>query len=203
MYRVFILSLLIFSLPVQGLISVAILLTSGFPVLFTQKRVGKNGKQFILIKFRTMRKGADQMQKDLRQRNEASGPAFKMRDDPRFTSFGKFLSHTGLDELPQLWNVLKGDMALFGPRPLPVTEVKKLKTWQRQRHTIKPGIISPWILEEYHRTSFDNWMKSDIVYGKKKSFPYDVQLLVSSLGFMTRLMGRELVRVLGFGKIDM
>ena len=191
MYRLFILSLFILSLPVGGLISVGILLTSGFPVLFTQKRVGKNGTQFILIKFRTMRKGTDQMQNSLRQRNEASGPAFKMRNDPRFTSVGKFLSHTGLDELPQLWNIIKGDMALFGPRPLPAAEVKKLKPWQHARHRIKPGIISPWILEGYHRTSFDNWMKSDIKYTKGKSFVTDCILLVKTIVFMGKLFVDE------------
>ncbi|MBI4062287.1 sugar transferase [Candidatus Gottesmanbacteria bacterium] len=193
MYRLFTLSLLIFSLPVGGLISVGILLTSGFPILFTQKRVGKNGTQFILIKFRTMVQGSDRMQKDLQQRNEAGGPVFKIRNDPRFTPIGKFLSHTGLDELPQLWNVLRGDMALFGPRPLPVPEANKLKAWQKERYRIKPGIISPWILEGYHRTSFDDWMKSDIAYSKKKSVSYDLMLFVRSILFMLRLFAKELI----------
>lgn len=196
MYRIFIWTLCIVSLPIQGLISAAIVLTSGLPIFFFQKRIGKGSKPFTLYKFRTMIRSADLLKRRYQTLNEASGPVFKMRNDPRFTPIGKFLSHTGLDELPQLWNIVKGDMALFGPRPLPVAEAKKLKLWHRERYTIKPGIISPWILEGYHRTSFDNWMKSDIAYTKKKSFRYDVMLFFHSLSFLARLIGKELTSVL-------
>ena len=192
LYNVFIFLIFIISLPLQILIALGIASASGFPVFFSQRRVGENNQPFVLYKFRTMIMEADRIQKRYRSRNEATGPVFKIRNDPRFTRLGRFLSHTGLDELPQLWNVLKGDMALFGPRPLPIAEAKKLKSWQQQRHVITPGIISPWILEGYHRTSFDDWMKSDIAYSKKKSFFYDLKLFGATVSFMIRLLHREL-----------
>ncbi len=135
--------------------------------------------------------GAQRLQKKYTKFNEADGPVFKIHDDPRFTPIGKFLSHTGLDELPQLWNVLKGDMAFFGPRPLPVAEAKKLKTWQQARHAIKPGIISPWVFEGYHSKSFVEWMKSDITYAKSKSFISDCILLGKTIVFMGKLFIHE------------
>jgi lipopolysaccharide/colanic/teichoic acid biosynthesis glycosyltransferase len=144
MYWIFILILFVVTLPIQALIFICILLTSGPPVLFLQRRMGKNKKTFVLYKFRTMMVGSENKQKEYRPLNEANGPVFKIRNDPRYTPFGKFLSHTGLDELPQLFNILHGDMALFGPRPLPVYEAKRLLLWQQQRHSIQPGIISPW-----------------------------------------------------------
>lgn len=139
-----------------------------------------------------MGKGAEKKQQELKKLNEANGPVFKIRDDPRYTRFGKFLSHTGLDELPQLVNVLKGEMALIGPRPLPVPEFQKLKSWQKKRQAILPGIISPWILNGYHRQSFDDWMRSDFAYVKNKSFVYDLKLFVRSVIFMWRLFTVEL-----------
>jgi len=138
-----------------------------------------------------MRRGAESEQKLLRRRNEATGPVFKIHNDPRFTVIGKFLSHTGLDELPQLWNVLKGEMAIVGPRPLPVFEVKHLTEWQKKRHDIKPGIISPWIVEGYHRNTFDTWMKSDLAYIQKKSFWYDLGLFYRAVGLFVTLLSCE------------
>ncbi len=191
-YHLLILLLLIVSLPLQVLITAAIIVSSGVPVIFRQRRVGKNGRQFILFKFRTMSVGADKRQHQLNQRNEADGPVFKIRNDPRFTGVGKFLSHTGLDELPQLWNVLKGDMALIGPRPLPIAEVKKLKVWQQQRSLVKPGIISPWILDGYHTKTFDDWMKSDLQYIRQKSILYDTAFFIRFAGFLGKLFVHEL-----------
>lgn len=141
-----------------------------------------------------MKRNADRLQGSYKKFNEADGPVFKIHNDPRFTPFGKFLSHTGLDELPQLWNVLIGNMSLIGPRPLPVAEAKKLKTWQKARHAIKPGIISPWVFEGYHQRSFDEWMKSDIAYAKNKSFFVDGELFFKSIVFITRLLWREIVK---------
>jgi lipopolysaccharide/colanic/teichoic acid biosynthesis glycosyltransferase len=178
--------------PVVGVISAGIAVTSGFPVFFRQKRVGKNGRIFTMYKFRTMISGAQTMQKKLYHLNEAHGPVFKLYDDPRYTRFGKFLAHTGLDELPQLYNILVGDMALLGPRPLPVSEERKLAPWQKARESIKPGIISLWILEGYHQTTFDAWMRSDIAYIKKKSFWYDLRLVVRMIVFMGSLIGHEI-----------
>jgi len=192
-YDVFIMCIFLFSLPMQIGIGTLVMLTCGFPAIFRQKRVGKNGKIFAMYKFRTMIKGAETMQKKLQYLNEAHGPVFKLYDDPRYTRFGKFLAHSGLDELPQLYNVLRGDMALLGPRPLPRAEERKLKAWQKAREQIKPGIISPWILDGYHQTTFDAWMRSDIAYTKKKSFWYDLRLLARTIAFMGSLIGHEIV----------
>ncbi|MCX8009369.1 MAG: sugar transferase [Patescibacteria group bacterium] len=103
-----------------------------------------------------------------KKHNEADGPVFKIHNDPRLTKFGAFLYHTGLDEIPQLFNVLFGTMAIIGPRPLPVEEARKLKPWQKQRECVLPGIISPWILDGYHKNTFNEWMESNIEYTQKQ-----------------------------------
>lgn len=145
-----------------------------------------------MYKFRTMRLGAEDEQSSLYTHNESDGPVFKMRNDPRFTVLGKFLAHTGLDEIPQLYNVLRGEMALFGPRPLPVAEAAKLKPWQRKRHDIKPGILSPAILTGKYHEDFDAWMKSDIAYIKEKSFIYDMHLAKRAVKFLLKLLLGEM-----------
>lgn len=177
----------------MGAVTILIALVDGFPVLFRQRRIGKDGKPFTMYKFRTMVAGAEALQKKYAQQNEANGPVFKISNDPRFTRLGKLLSHTGLDELPQLLNVTRGEMALFGPRPLPVSEAKHLKPWMQRRHDIKPGIISSWIFEGYHSRPFDEWMKSDIAYAKKKSLWYDLGLSGKAVGFVGRLLVREVL----------
>ncbi|OGG29044.1 hypothetical protein A2973_04905 [Candidatus Gottesmanbacteria bacterium RIFCSPLOWO2_01_FULL_49_10] len=196
LYHIFVALLVGASLPLQIGIGVLVAVVTGLPILYRQKRMGLGGKPFVLYKFRTMVWGSDTLQDRYHLRNEAKGPVFKIHDDPRHTPLGRFLSHTGLDELPQIWNVLTGDMALIGPRPLPVAEAGKLKAWQRARHRIKPGIISPWILEGYHSRTFDEWMKSDIAYGKKKSPGTDVRLLLRAVVFVARLFLHELSRFL-------
>lgn len=192
MYTLAIGILFIISLPLCFVIAVMITCTSGLPVVFRQKRVGKDGKTFTMYKFRTMRPGAEKEQQTLLPQNESDGPAFKLRSDPRFTAIGKTLAHTGLDEIPQLYNVLRGDMALFGPRPLPVGEAGKLKLWQTKRHAIKPGIISPAILTGNYHENFDAWMKSDVAYTKEKSIGHDVRLAGRTVKFMARLVINEL-----------
>ena len=192
LYWIFLISVFVIAAPLLVCIAVLVAVTSGLPVLFLQARVGKNGKLFTMYKFRTMVAGAERQQKKLRLRNEAHGPVFKLYDDPRYTRIGKFLAHTGLDELPQLYNVLRGDMAFLGPRPLPCAEEKKLTAWQKEREFIKPGIISPWILEGYHRTTFDAWMKSDIAYTKNKNFLYDLRLFLRMSRYMASLFRHEI-----------
>ncbi|MFC1646794.1 sugar transferase [Patescibacteria group bacterium] len=191
-YRLFILVLVLVSLPIMVVIAAISIIASGFLVFFKQERTGKNEKSFTMYKFRTMVNNAEKIKARYKKMDEANGPVFKIRNDPRFTSFGKFLSHTGLDELPQLVNVLKGDMGLIGPRPLPVDEAKKLKSWQRKRHSIKPGIISPWILNGYHSQSFDDWIKSDIEYIKNKTVWTDVKLSIKAILFLVELFVSEL-----------
>ena len=193
-YFVVLIALVVATLPLQLGIALCILLTSGTPALFTQKRTGKDGKPFRLYKFRTMIAGAEKMQTKYQTMNEAHGPVFKIRDDPRFTPFGKFLSRTGLDELPQLFNVLKGEMALIGPRPLPVSEARKLIVWQKERQKILPGIISPWVLDGYHANSFVSWMKNDIAYSKQKNIFTDIVLFFQTILFIRKLLMRELIR---------
>ncbi|MEK7801480.1 MAG: sugar transferase, partial [Pseudomonadota bacterium] len=139
LYLLVVIMISIVSLPLIVVFSLLIILTSGFPVFFRQIRIGKNGKKFVMVKFRSMHNGADVMQPALLDQNEANGPVFKIHNDPRFTRIGAFLNHTGIDELPQLYNVLRGDMALIGPRPLPAAEAKRLKPWMRAREIVLPG----------------------------------------------------------------
>ena len=194
MTRIFLFLILIIAFPLISVVAIFIALVDGFPVFFRQKRMGINGKSFIMYKFRTMVRGADALQKKYARQNEADRPVFKIREDPRFTRMGRFLSHTGLDELPQLWNIWRGDMALFGPRPLPIAEAGKLTKQQQERHRIKPGIISPWIFEGYHSRPFDEWMKSDIAYANKKSLWYDLGLFGKAMVFVGKLFMREIYR---------
>jgi lipopolysaccharide/colanic/teichoic acid biosynthesis glycosyltransferase len=192
LYVVFIFLVFVCAMPLSALIAVVIVLTSGLPIIYTQKRVGLRGKPFFIYKFRTMRLDAEKMQAGLRGKNEAHGPVFKIHNDPRFTPVGRFLAHTGLDEIPQLINIIRGEMTLIGPRPLPIAEAAKLKLWQKKRHDIKPGIISPAILTGRYHEDFDAWMKSDVVYVKQKSFWYDMMLFFRACGFLVRLFAREI-----------
>lgn len=193
LYLLFILVLILITLPFQLVFGLLIVATSGMPILFRQKRIGKDGKPFILYKFRTMRIGAEKEQKRFFKMNEADGPVFKIHNDPRFTKIGRFLSHTGLDELPQLYNVLLGDMAFIGPRPLPVFEERRLTPKQKERESVLPGIISPWIINGHHTNTFDAWMKSDVTYVKEKSPQHDIFLLFRAVLFMVELVGRECI----------
>jgi lipopolysaccharide/colanic/teichoic acid biosynthesis glycosyltransferase len=195
-YNVGIICIICITSPLLAGIGLVVAIFSGFPIIFRQKRIGKKGKTFVMNKFRTMHTGAEAEQKKYQKLNEANGPVFKIRNDPRFTRIGKFLAHTGLDELPQLFNVLKGDMALVGPRPLPVIEAQKLTIAQKKRHDIRPGIISPWILDGYHKQSFETWMKSDIAYAKKKSFSYDLMLSFRTVLLLISLFFRELCGII-------
>jgi lipopolysaccharide/colanic/teichoic acid biosynthesis glycosyltransferase len=137
----------------------------GYPIIFKQKRAGKNGKEFTIYKFRTMVKNAESLrsrnQEKFAKLNYAPKPMFKIENDPRFTKFGKVLSKTGLDELPQIINIIKGDMSLVGPRPLPISEAKELKKidpdWYLWRHQVKPGLFSLWVLDDRRHQSLKIW----------------------------------------------
>lgn len=142
-----------------------------------------------------MKIGTDRERKLLFSKNESDGPTFKIRNDPRLTAFGKFLSHTGLDELPQLANVLQNDMAFIGPRPLPVYEANRLVPWMRKREAIKPGMISPAILSGNYHKNFFQWMHSDIEYAKSKNPALDARLFVSAALYLLSLVVSEVVRV--------
>ncbi len=152
--------MMLFFLPAMAAIATIIKLTSAGPVFFTQIRGGLNGRHIKLYKFRSMIAGAENMQEALKDKNEMSGPVFKIKNDPRLTHIGKFMRRTSLDELPQLWNVIKGDISLVGPRPLPEYEVKKLKPWQRRRLSVMPGITCLWQISGRNDIDFDQWMKA-------------------------------------------
>ncbi len=172
---------LILSLPVIMTIATLIKLTSKGPVLFKQKRVGKGGVTFKIIKFRTMGAYAERQKVHFKHLNEADGPVFKIYDDPRYTFFGKFLAHTGLDELPQLFNVLIGQMSLVGPRPLPIYEARKLSKSEKVRELIKPGLTSSWVIKGSHSLTFREWMKLDREYVKNASFTIDLKILLKTV----------------------
>lgn len=181
--------------PLFLLIAIIIKLTSKGPVFFSQKRAGKSDKVFKFIKFRTMRVGAKDQQQSLRHLNEADGPVFKIRDDPRFTKIGKFLARIGLDELPQLINVIKGEMSLVGPRPLPVAEAIKLNQSQKIRELINPGITSSWAIKGTHSMKFNEWMRLDKQHILKASLLSDINILFKTLLGCAKALFRQVVGV--------
>lgn len=176
--------------PVFLLIATLIKLDSPGPVIFKQKRVGKEGKIFTLYKFRTMVLNAEKLKRKYLKLNEADGPVFKIKNDPRYTKIGKILSHTGLDESPQLFNILKGEISLVGPRPLPTEEEEKIPLrWQKARRKVKPGLVSSWLLKGAHTLSFPQWMESDLKDIKNGNFWYDLKIFLR-----TTLLGINLIR---------
>lgn len=187
---------MILLLPVYTILSLLILIVDGWPFIYIQDRTGFEGRTFKLYKFRTMHKGADAEKNKYCKLNEASGPVFKIKKDPRFHRLGAFLSHTGMDELPQFWNIIKGEMSIIGPRPLPLDESKKIPNKYKIRESVLPGIVSPWIFRGYHKMLFDDWMKSDVEYVENKSFFYDLKLVFMATGLLAGLVLRESFDVL-------
>lgn len=165
------------------LLAVALLVkvTSRGPVLFAQRRVGHGGKPFHILKFRTMCPDADAQKHLLQQYNERDGLAFKMTDDPRVTPLGRILRRLSLDELPQLFNVIAGDMSLVGPRPLPCSDWKPDSGWVCQRHDVAPGITCTWQVSGRSNISFEHWMQMDLQYIRNRSFFTDVDLLLRTI----------------------
>jgi len=152
-------------MPVFIVIGIMIKITSKGPMVFKQKRVGLHGREFYIYKFRTMMVDAEKMQAAIMHQNEANGPVFKIKNDPRITRIGKFLRKTSLDELPQFFNVLNGDMSLVGPRPPIMNEVNQYKAWQLRRLSMRPGITCTWqIMPHRNKISFEDWMKLDLQY---------------------------------------
>jgi exopolysaccharide biosynthesis polyprenyl glycosylphosphotransferase len=166
--------------PLLLAIGLAIKLTDPGPILFRQTRVGQRGRHFTVLKFRTMVVGADAMLDELLQRNEADGCLFKMRDDPRVTPIGRLLRRLSLDELPQLWNVLRGEMSLVGPRPLP-SEVESYEEWQLDRLEVPPGITGLWQVSGRSELSFDEFVRLDLFYIENWSLTYDLYMLFKTI----------------------
>jgi exopolysaccharide biosynthesis polyprenyl glycosylphosphotransferase len=168
-------------LPIALLIALAIRLDSRGPVLFRQQRVGKGGQLFACYKFRTMVPDAEALKADLHALNEADGPLFKMRDDPRITRIGRFLRRRSLDELPQLWNVLLGDMSLIGPRPALPAEVALYEPWQRRRLEVLPGCAGLSQALGRSDVSFEEQVRLDIYYAENWSVGMDLRILIMIL----------------------
>jgi exopolysaccharide biosynthesis polyprenyl glycosylphosphotransferase len=165
-------------------------LDSNGPVFFSQQRIGLNKRRFKMYKFRTMGVGAEAKQDDLESQNEVSGPVFKISKDPRITRIGKILRSTSIDELPQLINVLNGDMALVGPRPLPVRDYEGFEQdWHRRRFSVKPGITCLWQVEGRSDTSFDEWMQMDLRYIDQWSIWLDIKILFKTIPAVIRGSG--------------
>jgi exopolysaccharide biosynthesis polyprenyl glycosylphosphotransferase len=174
-----------------ALIAIGIKLTSPGPIFFRQSRAGKNGRPFMMFKFRSMDTDAEMRQAELAAYNQMEGPVFKIEKDPRVTKFGRFLRRTSLDELPQLYNVLKGDMSLVGPRPLPIYEVEQFEsTAQRRRLSMRPGLTCLWQISGRNRIrNFDEWVQLDLRYIDNWSLMLDLEILLKTIP----------VVVLGFG----
>ena len=175
------LCLLILTSPILILLAVLVRSTTPGSAFFKQIRVGTHGKLFTLYKFRTMYKDADKMKDRLSHLNEKEGPIFKIRRDPRVTPLGRFLRQTSLDELPQLFNILKGDMSLVGPRPHLPEEIKKYTKRQLKRLSVKPGITSLWAISGRSHLSFRRWMAMDIRYIEKRSLSFDIYILLKTI----------------------
>jgi lipopolysaccharide/colanic/teichoic acid biosynthesis glycosyltransferase len=164
--------------PLLLVVGALVKLTSPGPVLFIQPREGLGGRRFRMLKFRTMIDGAASLQNSLMGQNEQDGPAFKIADDPRITRVGKKLRDWNIDELPQLWNVLRGEMSLVGPRPLPVGESLACENWQRRRLDVTPGMTCLWqVLDRRNTISFPEWMRLDLQYAKRRTLAGDIRLL--------------------------
>jgi exopolysaccharide biosynthesis polyprenyl glycosylphosphotransferase len=166
--RVFDVTLAAFALvvlsPLMAAIALAIRLTSPGVVLFKQTRCGLGGRRFTLYKFRSMTNDAEQLKAELHQLNDLNGIAFKLRDDPRITPVGRWLRRFSVDELPQLWNILRGDMSFVGPRPAIPAEVEQYEPWQRRRLRMRPGLTCIWVLEGRNHLEFNRWIQLDLAY---------------------------------------
>ncbi len=180
--------LLILVMPAMAVIALLIKLTSPGPVIYKQTRCGLFGRKFVLYKFRSMRQGAEDVLWEIKHLNEMDGPVFKMRNDPRVTPLGRILRKSSIDEWPQFWNVLKGDMSLVGPRaPLP-DEVREYTRWQRRRLSVKPGITCLWQVSGRNEIDFHEWMKLDLFYIDNWSLLLDLKILLRT--FPVVLLGK-------------
>jgi exopolysaccharide biosynthesis polyprenyl glycosylphosphotransferase len=173
---------LVLLLPVLLIAAIAIKLSSPGPVFFMQERIGLNKRRFKIFKFRTMVPNAEKLMRELEAKNELEGPAFKMKNDPRITPIGRYLRKSSIDELPQLLNVLKGDMSLVGPRPLPVRDFEGFnEDWQRRRFSVRPGITCLWQVNGRSSLSFNEWMLLDLQYMDEWSLWLDLKILARTV----------------------
>ena len=175
--------------PLILAVALAIKLTSPGPIFFRQRRCGRHGREFGMVKFRTMVKDAEAMQAQLRPLSEVDGPVFKIENDPRSTVLGRLLRKYSIDEVPQLWNVLKGEMSLVGPRPLAAREMQFCPAWRDVRLKVRPGITGLWQISGRSRSSFHDWIRLDIEYVQEQSTFRDFQILFKTLSVVFRALG--------------
>jgi exopolysaccharide biosynthesis polyprenyl glycosylphosphotransferase len=185
-------ALVVLALP-MAIVALVIRITSPGPVIFRQQRAGKHGKPFIMYKFRSMSDDAEMRRAELEPFNQMNGPVFKVEDDPRITPFGRWLRRSSIDELPQLVNVLMGDMSLVGPRPLPIYEVEKFEnTAQRRRLSVKPGLTCLWQISGRNQVKdFRDWVKLDLDYIDRWSLGLDLKILLRTIPAVLMGMGAK------------
>jgi lipopolysaccharide/colanic/teichoic acid biosynthesis glycosyltransferase len=172
-------------------VSAAVIVDSGWPPLYTQERVGLLGRRFRMWKFRTMRRGAHELRSTLLSRNEAPFPVFKLHDDPRVTRVGRLLRRASLDELPQLWNVVRAEMSLVGPRPPLPDEVAEYDARALQRLAARPGLSCTWQIERRRRDdiTFEEWLRMDLAYLDGWRLSDDIRLMLRTVGAVARMTG--------------
>jgi exopolysaccharide biosynthesis polyprenyl glycosylphosphotransferase len=175
--------------PLFLAVALAIRLDSPGPILFRQKRVGADGKVFLCYMFRSMYEGAERLQEELEPVNEAGGPVFKIKDDPRVTPVGRFLRRWSLDELPQLVNVLKGEMSLVGPRPLPIRDFHRMEEAHKRRLGAIPGMTGYWQISGRSNLSFEEMVRLDLYYIENWSLSFDVKIILHTIGAVLRREG--------------
>jgi lipopolysaccharide/colanic/teichoic acid biosynthesis glycosyltransferase len=160
---------------------IIIKVTDPGPAFFVQPRMGRGGKPFGMYKFRSMVMNAEELKAKLMEQNERDGPAFKMTNDPRITPIGRFIRKWSIDELPQLYNVLRGDMSLVGPRPLPVTEDYQMGQWHVMRREVLPGMTCLWQIADRDKIEFDDWIRLDIQYIRNQSLWLDIKIMLMTV----------------------
>ncbi len=174
--------LLLLTGPALLLVAIIIKLESKGPIFFVQERVGLNKRRFKMLKFRTMQRDAEARMSEIEHLNEKTGPIFKIRNDPRVTSVGRWLRRTSIDELPQLVNVLLGDMSIVGPRPLSLRDATRMElAWQKRRFSVKPGLTCLWQVSGRSNLSFDQWMQLDLEYIDRWSLGLDAFILLRTI----------------------
>ena len=184
------LGLVVLAVPLLIVCLIILIDSPGASPIYVQERIGKNGKSFRFYKFRSMVPNAEKMLESLLEKNEMQGPAFKIKEDPRITKFGRFIRKTSIDELPQLWNVLKGDMSLVGPRPPLPREVAQYNEYQLQRLKVIPGITCYWQIQpRRNRMSFDKWVELDLKYISERSFKTDLKIIFKTFSAVCGMEG--------------
>jgi len=183
--------LLILSLPVLAILYIIVKLDSKGPFLFLQLRMGKDRRPFWMYKIRTMVQRAESLKPKVQSLNEADGPVFKIKNDPRYTRIGKYLSRIAIDELPQLINIMEGTMSFVGPRPLPLSEAQHIPKKYEKRFSVLPGMTSEWIIQGAHELSFKRWMELDCQYAKKWTIWENISILLRTAVVVKRALFKK------------